>query len=217
MSCKRKIVVTCKATPIRLIADFSLEIVGTSLVLHLSHQGSPKCTGMGSLSLLQEIFPTQKSNPGLQHCRAILYQLNYHQFLAWEDPLEKGIPTPVFSGFPGGSNDEESPCNAGDLGLITGLGRFPGEGFGIPLQYSCLENPSDRGAWGATAQRVAQNQKQLKWLSTHALGTKIPHASWCGHKGKKQNLWIPWDHEITLFEVPKDGENCQPKTLYPAK
>ena len=51
-------------------------------------------------------------------------------------------------GFPGGSDDKESACNAGDLGLIPGLGRSPGEGNGNPLQYSCLENPMDRGAFG---------------------------------------------------------------------
>ena len=44
-------------------------------------------------------------------------------------------------GFPGGSDGEESACSAGDLGLITGSGRSPGEGNGYPLQYSCLENP----------------------------------------------------------------------------
>ena len=44
-------------------------------------------------------------------------------------------------GFPGGSDGKESTCNAGDLGLIPGLGRSPGEGNGNPLQYSCLENP----------------------------------------------------------------------------
>ena len=49
-------------------------------------------------------------------------------------------------GFPGGSEGKESACNAGDLGLIPGLGRSPGEGNGNPLQYSCLENPMDRGA-----------------------------------------------------------------------
>ena len=79
MGRKRKIVVTCKATPIRLTADFSVEIVGTSLVVHLSHQRSPKYTGMGSLSLLQEVFPTQKSNPGLLHCRWILYCVNHQR------------------------------------------------------------------------------------------------------------------------------------------
>ena len=49
-----------------------------------------------------------------------------------------------------GSEDEESACNAADLGSITGLGRSPGTGNGYPLQYSCLENPMDRGAWQAT-------------------------------------------------------------------
>ena len=49
-------------------------------------------------------------------------------------------------GCPGGSDGKESACNAGDPGLISGLGRFPGEGNGNPLQYSCLENSMDRGA-----------------------------------------------------------------------
>ena len=48
--------------------------------------------------------------------------------------------------FPGGSDGKESACNVGDLGSIPGLGRSPGEGNGNPLQYSCLENPTDRGA-----------------------------------------------------------------------
>ena len=48
--------------------------------------------------------------------------------------------------FPGGSDGKESACSAGDMGLIPGLGRSPGEGNGNPLQYSCLENPMDRGA-----------------------------------------------------------------------
>ena len=49
-------------------------------------------------------------------------------------------------GFPGGSDGKESARNAGDPGLIPELGRFPGEGNGTPLQYSCLENPMDGGA-----------------------------------------------------------------------
>ena len=66
----------------------------------------------------------------------------------WEDPLEKGMsPTPVFLGFPGNSDSKESTCNAGDLGMIPGLGRSPGGGHGNPLQYSCLENLMDRGTW----------------------------------------------------------------------
>ena len=50
-------------------------------------------------------------------------------------------PTPVFLGFPGGSDSKESACNAGHLGSIPGLGRSPGGGHGNQLQYSCLENP----------------------------------------------------------------------------
>ena len=52
-------------------------------------------------------------------------------------------------GFPGGSEGKESVCNAGDLGSIPGSGRFPGEGYGNPLKYSCLGNPMDRGVWRA--------------------------------------------------------------------
>ena len=55
-----------------------------------------------------------------------------------------------------------------DAGSNPGLGRSPGGGHSNPLQYSCLENPMDRGAWQATVNRVAQSQTQLKWLSTHA-------------------------------------------------
>ena len=53
-------------------------------------------------------------------------------------------------GFPCGSDSKASAYNAGDLGLIPGWGRSSGEGNGNPLQYSCLENPMDRGAWWAT-------------------------------------------------------------------
>ena len=53
----------------------------------------------------------------------------------------------VIWGFPGGSEGRVSACNVGDLGLISGLGRSPGEGNGNPLKYPCLENPMDRGAW----------------------------------------------------------------------
>ena len=61
-------------------------------------------------------------------------------------------------GFPGGSDGEESTCEAGDLGLIPGSGRSSGEGNGYPLQYSCLETPMDKGAWQATVHRVAKSQ-----------------------------------------------------------
>ena len=59
-------------------------------------------------------------------------------------------------GFPGGSDGKASACNAGDLGLIPGLGRSSGKGNGNPLQYSCLENPMDREAWRATVHGFAK-------------------------------------------------------------
>ena len=72
----------------------------------------------------------------------------------------------VSKGFPRSSVSKESASNAGDPGLIPGLGRFPGEGNGNPLQYSCLENPMDRGAWQATVHGVARIR--------HSLVTKPP-------------------------------------------
>ena len=60
-----------------------------------------------------------------------------------------------FKGFPDGSDGKETTCNAGDTGLIPGLGRSPREGNGNPLQYSHLENSMDRGDWQATVHGVA--------------------------------------------------------------
>ena len=69
-------------------------------------------------------------------------------------------------GFPRISVGKESVCNAGDLGSVPGSGRFPGEGNGNPLQYSCLKNPVDRGACQATVHGVAR--------VGHDLATKQP-------------------------------------------
>ena len=60
-------------------------------------------------------------------------------------------------GFLHTSVGQSSACNAGDLDLIPGLGRSPGEGNGNPLQYSCLENPMDRGAWQATVHQLQES------------------------------------------------------------
>ena len=61
-------------------------------------------------------------------------------------------------GFLGGSGGKDSAYSVGELGLIPGLGRFPGEENGNPLQNSCLENPMDRGAWRATVHGVAKSR-----------------------------------------------------------
>ena len=73
-------------------------------------------------------------------------------------------------GFPGGSDGKESACDAVDSGLIPGSGSIPGSGErnGNPLQYSCLENSMDRGAWWATVLGVAKSWSQLSiFLLTH--------------------------------------------------
>ena len=84
-------------------------------------------------------------------------------------------------------------AKAGDVrvaGLIPGLGISPGGGHGNPLQYSCLENPMDRGAWGSTVHRVVRSRIRLKRLSMHACmkpGTHVP---------------IPTCHFLTQAGVP---------------
>ena len=70
--------------------------------------------------------------------------------------------------FPGGSDGKVSAYNVGDLGSIPGSGRSPGEGNGNSFQYSCLENPMDRGAWWAAVHGVAKSRTQLRDF-THSL------------------------------------------------
>ena len=71
-----------------------------------------------------------------------------------------------FYDFSGGLVSKESACNVGDLGSILGLGRSPGRGLGNPLQYFCLENPREGGAWWAAVYGVAQSRTRLKPLSS---------------------------------------------------
>ena len=73
-------------------------------------------------------------------------------------------------GFPSGSDGKASVCNAGDPGSIPGLGRSPGKGNGSPLQYSCLENPMDGGAWWATVHGITKSWTRLSdFTSLHFL------------------------------------------------
>ena len=109
------------------------------------------------------------------HSSVFIYPLLYCQFAY--------VPA---TGFPGGSVGKESGCNAGDPGSIPGLVRFPGEGHGNPLQYSCLENPMDRGAWRAVLHRVARvghdlvTKPQPPVLLQVCREESLSHASlWC--------------------------------------
>ena len=75
--------------------------------------------------------------------------------------IENYLALPSFMGqrgFPGGSDGKESACNMGDPGSIPGSGRYPGEGSGNLLQYSCLKNPMDKGAWWAIVHGITKSQ-----------------------------------------------------------
>ena len=78
----------------------------------------------------------------------------------FQEEINQGINNYLWCGFPGGSGGKESACSAGDLGLIPELERSPGEGNGNPLQYSCLENPSEKPGWD-TAHGVAKSRTRL--------------------------------------------------------
>ena len=87
------------------------------------------------------------------------------------------------TGFPGGTVVKNLPANvgnAGDLGLISGLGRSPGEGSGNPLQYSCLENSMGRGAWWTTVHRVAKSQRRLSNIFTFTISVGYGGGEWNG-------------------------------------
>ena len=75
-----------------------------------------------------------------------------------------GYPTPVFLGFPGGSAGKESACSEGDLGLIHGLGRSPGEGIGYPLQYS----------WASLVAQLVKNLPAMQETWVQSLGREDP-------------------------------------------
>ena len=75
----------------------------------------------------------------------------------------------ICMGFPGGSDSKKSACNTRDLDSISGSGRSPGEGNGYPLQHSCLENSTDRGAWQAAVHGVSGSWTQLSDKYLHAV------------------------------------------------
>ena len=120
-------------------------------------------TGVSSPSLLQGIFPTQFSHIAGRFFTswATSWLENGANNAKVEGLIPKCTIATLYGGFPGGSDSKESACNLGDLGSIPGWGRSLEEGNGNPLQYSCLENPMDRGAWWVTVHRVAKSWVQL--------------------------------------------------------
>ena len=124
--------------------------------------GKTKCLGIVKAFLgrtRKQLILNEKSD-------VLLYQNLRFQFIKiCHEESKKGsykpgenIHSTYILGLPSGSGGKESACNTTDLGSIPGLGRSPGEENGNPLQYSCLENPMDRGAWTTTVHEVTKSQ-----------------------------------------------------------
>ena len=95
------------------------------------------------------------------------------------------LPTPAFIGFPGGSDDKKSSCDAGDLGFIPGLGRSPGGGCGNPLQYSFLENPHRQRSLVGYSPWGRKESDLTERLNTHTICT-------CAALSWVQLFQTPW-------------------------
>ena len=111
-----------------------------------------------------------KINKKKIHQHERLWGFKYRHFKPWADHVESNI---YIYGLPSGASGKEPACwcrrPKRDKGWIPGLGRFPGGGHGNPLQYSCLENPMDRGAWRSTNHGVTKSQTWLKRFSTQLI------------------------------------------------
>ena len=113
----------------------------------------------------------------------------------------------VSLGFPRSSVGKESACNAGDLCLIPGSGRYPGEGNGNPRQYACLENSMIRGAWQATVHRVAKSWTRLSDFHIHFrfFKTDVPVEA--------QKIWILVLICLQIIRSPQGGSDLIFKAL----
>ena len=114
----------------------------------------------------------------------------------------------------GGSDGKASAYNAGDLGSIPGLGRSPGEGNGNPLQYSCLENPMDRGAWWATAHGVAKSRTRLSDFTSQVISTQVVRVSPCEKYCSKPqgDSWVLLAKAFFIFLTNFSEHYCSRKT-----
>ena len=121
-----------------------------------------KCKDCYRKSWRRKWQPTPVFLPGKYHGRRSL--VGYSPWGRRESDTTERLHFHFHPGrdLPCSSDGKESACNAGDLGSIPGSGRSSGEGTGNPLQYSCLENPTDRGAWQATGRGVAKSVKETR-------------------------------------------------------
>ena len=104
-----------------------------------------------------------------------------------------------------GLSGKESACNTGDPDLIPGLGRSPGEGNGNPLQYSCLENPMDRGAWQAIVPGVSKSQT---WLRRLNIALKGKERMWGEMEARKSSGWLENTHCLVALGPVANDRNC---------
>ena len=106
--------------------------------------------------------------------------------------LRKSKLVDVKSGFPNGSVVKNPPVNAGDAGSIPGWGKFPGEGIGYPLQYSCLGSPLDRGASWATVHGLTRVRHDLetKWRQQMWNQYRLSSSTKWDHKGDNPDLFF---------------------------
>ena len=142
-----------------------------------------------------------------------------NQWHRWQPGLAMASEAGWFGGQPSGGlrlpqwlSGKESACSAGDAGdtgSIPGLGRSPGKENGSPLQYSCLENPMDRGVWWFTVHRVTKNWTRLKRLSTHAcVGS-------CAIFGSVRITWNGKTPQLGLQNCLVMGNPSSPWSPYP--
>ena len=137
----------------------------------------------------------------------------------WSDLARKRICICILSflmSFPGGSDGKKSARNVGDLGLIPGLGRSPGEGNGNPVPYSCLENPMDRGTWWATVHGISKRHGWVPNIShfilfdemlAHVLGHflvelfvfEFERSLYSLYTSPLLNLWLAHEHSLKLW------------------
>ena len=146
-------------------------------------------------------FTANRSSPGLKlwDCFHVIPSIIGHANIS-PPPLSLQCPTVLYSftPMPGTSMGKNLPAKAGDADLIPESGWCPEEGNGNPLQYSCLRNPKDRGAWWATVQGIAKSQTRLKhiyteeWLITSSMSLNSILLS----------LWsILWDYRTRISKA----------------